>query len=43
MNQWLTDLAADCANDRVYEFLFCAPPMQVTHALGSPIDPMAVK
>ena len=40
---YVRDLAADCAADRVYEFLFCAPPMPVTHAVGSPINPMAVK
>jgi kynurenine formamidase len=40
---YVRDLAADCAQDRVYEFLFCAPPMPVTHAVGSPINPMAVK
>lgn len=40
---YLRDLAADCAQDRVYEFLFCAPPLPVTRAVGSPINPMAIK
>ena len=40
---YLRDLAEDCARDRVYEFLFCAPPLPVTRAVGSPINPMAVK
>jgi kynurenine formamidase len=40
---YLRDLAADCAQDRVYEFFFTAPPMPVTHAVGSPINPMAIK
>jgi hypothetical protein len=31
-------LAADRAQDGVYEFLFSAPPIKV----GSPIDPLAV-
>jgi kynurenine formamidase len=40
---YLRDLAADCARDRVYEFLFCGPPLPVTRAVGSPINPMAIK
>lgn len=36
-------LADDCAADKVYEFLFCAPPLPITRAVGSPINPMAVK
>jgi kynurenine formamidase len=40
---YLKALAADCAHDRVYEFFFCAPPLPVTRAVGSPINPMAIK
>jgi kynurenine formamidase len=40
---YLKDLADDCAADKVYEFLFTAPPLPITHAVGSPINPMAVK
>jgi kynurenine formamidase len=40
---YLKDLAADCAEDGVYEFFFCAPPLPVTKAVGSPINPMAIK
>jgi kynurenine formamidase len=40
---WLEELAADCAADGVWDFLFCAPPLRVTHGLGSPINPLAVK
>ena len=40
---YLKDLAADCAADKVYEFLFCAPPLPITGAVGSPINPMAMK
>ncbi len=40
---YLKDLADDCAADGVYEFLFTAPPLPITGAVGSPINPMAVK
>jgi kynurenine formamidase len=40
---YLKDLAADCAKDRVYEFFFCAPPLPITRAVGSPINPIAIK
>ncbi len=36
-------LAADCADDGVYEFLFCGPPLPFSRAVGSPLNPMAVK
>ena len=37
------ELAADCAVDGVYEFLFCAPPLKVSNGVGSPINPLAIK
>ncbi len=37
------ELAADCADDGVYEFLFSAPPLKVTNGVGSPINPLAIK
>src|SRR5437867_4390054 len=40
---FLDDLAADCAGDGVYEFLFVAPPLPITGAVGSPINPLAIK
>ncbi len=40
---YLKDLAADCANDHVYEFFFCAPPLPITRAVGSPVNPIAIK
>ena len=40
---YLRDLAADCSNDKVFEFFFCAPPLPITKAVGSPINPMAIK
>lgn len=39
----LGELAKDCAEDRVYEFFFCAPPLVITAGTGSPINPLAVK
>jgi len=40
---YLKELAADCADDRVYEFFFCAPPLPITRAVGSPVNPIAIK
>ena len=37
------ELAADCAADNVYEFLFCGPALPFTNGAGSPINPLAVK
>ncbi len=39
----LDPLAEDCASDGVYEFFFCGPPLPFTRAVGSPLNPMAVK
>lgn len=36
-------LAGDCASDGVYEFFFIAPPLTITGAVGSPINPQAIK
>jgi kynurenine formamidase len=40
---YLADLALDCAEDRVYEFMFVAPALPVTGAVGSPANPLAIK
>ncbi|WP_395104209.1 cyclase family protein [Actinomadura sp. SCN-SB] len=40
---WLDDLAEDCAEDGVAEFLFVAQPLPIVGAAGSPLNPMAVK
>lgn len=41
---WDLDLlAADCASDGVYEFLLVAPPLRITGAVGSPVNPLAMK
>jgi len=37
------ELAADCAQDGVYEFQFCAPPIKFARGVGSPINPLALK
>ncbi|MEK7701017.1 MAG: cyclase family protein [candidate division NC10 bacterium] len=39
----LDTLAEDCARDGVYEFQFVAPPLPITGAVGSPINPLAIK
>ena len=39
----LEELAADCAQDGVWEFFFTAPPLKVSRAVGSPINPLAIK
>ena len=39
----LDALADDCAEDGVYEFQFMGPVLKVTGAVGSPINPLALK
>ncbi|GAA3783990.1 cyclase family protein [Streptomyces phyllanthi] len=39
----LDALAADCAADGVYEFWLTAAPLPITGAVGSPVNPVAVK
>ena len=39
----LDGLAEDCARDGVYEFQFVAPPLPVTGAVGTPVNPLAIK
>jgi kynurenine formamidase len=39
----LEALALDCAEDGQYSFLFCAPPLRITGAVGSPVSPIAMK
>ena len=49
MGMWIGEifdleaLADDCAGDGTYEFFFCGPPLPFTQAVGSPLNPMAVK
>jgi len=40
---FLDDLAQACSEDGNYEFLFTAPPLPITGAVGSPINPLAIK
>jgi kynurenine formamidase len=39
----LDELAADCADDGAYAFLLEASPQPFTNAVGSPVNPVAVK
>ncbi len=39
----LEALAADCAADGRYEFLFSAAPLPITGGVGSPVNPLAIK
>ena len=39
----LDELAADCEADGVWEFFLTAPPIKFTAAVGSPINPLAIK
>ena len=39
----LDELAADCAQDGRYEFLLVAPPLNIAGAVGSPLNPIAIK
>jgi kynurenine formamidase len=40
---FLDELSRACAEDGRYEFLFTAPPLPITGAVGSPINPLAIK
>ena len=37
------ELSGDCAEDGVYEFFLTAPPIKFAKAVGSPINPLAIK
>jgi kynurenine formamidase len=39
----VAELAADCRADKVYEFMFVAPAIPITGAVGSPTNPLAIK
>ena len=39
----LAELAKDCKADGRYEFLFVAPALPITGAVGSPVNPLAIK
>ncbi len=39
----LAELSQDCAADQRYEFMFVAPALPITGAVGSPVNPLAIK
>jgi kynurenine formamidase len=39
----LDELADACAEDGNYSFLFVGPPLPITGAVGSPVNPLAIK
>ena len=39
----LDELADDCAADGIYDFFFSAAPLNFPRAVGSPINPLAIK
>jgi kynurenine formamidase len=39
----LAALATSCAEDQVYDFFFIGPGLPVTGAVGSPVNPFAIK
>lgn len=40
---WLDDLAADCAEDKQYTFLYAAAPLKIVNGTGAPVNPIAIK
>jgi len=38
----LEALATACAEEGRYEFFFTAPPLPITGAVGSPVNPLAI-
>lgn len=40
---YLDELADACAEDGRYEFLFAGPPLPFTGAVGSPLNPLAIR
>lgn len=40
---WLKDLADQCAEDGIYEFLYTAAPLHVERATGAPVNPVVLK
>ena len=40
---WLDDLAADCAEDGQYTFLYTAAPLKVVNGTGAPVNPIVIK
>lgn len=40
---WFEELAAVCAEERAWDFLFVGQPLRLTGGLGSPINPLAIR
>ena len=40
---WLSDLASDCAADRVYEMFLVSAPLNAPGGIGSPANAVAIK
>ena len=40
---WLEELSDACAEDGRYEFFLSAPPLNIPGAVGSPVNPIAIK
>ena len=40
---WLEDLAADCAKDKQYTFLYSAAPLKIVNGTGAPVNPVVIK
>jgi kynurenine formamidase len=40
---WLDDLAADCAADGQYTFLYAAAPLKIVNGTGAPVNPIVIK
>ena len=39
----LSKLAADCAEDGPYDFLYVAAPLKIVQGTGAPVNPIAIK
>lgn len=39
----LSKLAADCAEDGQYDFMYVAAPLKIVHGTGAPVNPVAIK
>jgi len=39
----LERIGADCADDGIYEFLLSAPALNISGAVGTPLNPIALK
>lgn len=40
---WLEDLATQCADDGIYDFLLTSAPLHVERATGGPVNPVVLK